>query len=66
MSRGIDPDVADPQRCHSHPDVPDTWPSRAELQAYVAANRAAVLQHGGLDKAGTDAEVMRRVSTFVR
>lgn len=64
MSRGIDPDVADPQHCHSHPEVPDKWPSRQELRAYVAATRAAILQHGGLDNCCTDSEVMRRVCSF--
>lgn len=27
MSRGIDPDVGNPQKYHSHPEVPDKWPS---------------------------------------
>src|SRR5687767_4226299 len=25
FSRGIDPDVDDPSRCHAHPDVPERW-----------------------------------------
>ena len=33
LSRGIDPDVADPSKCHSHPEVPTRWPSHRELQA---------------------------------
>ncbi|CAO3574350.1 unnamed protein product [Mortierella alpina] len=27
FERGIDPDVDDPTKCHSHSAVPDTWPS---------------------------------------
>ena len=42
LSRGIDPDVADPSKCHSHPEVPTRWPSRAELQRYSDSVRALV------------------------
>ena len=35
LSRGIDPDVADPSKCHSHPEVPKRWPSRPELQVWT-------------------------------
>lgn len=35
LSRGIDPNVLDPSQCHSHPDVPDAWPTRDQLQSYV-------------------------------
>jgi hypothetical protein len=61
MSRGIDPDVADPSHCHSHPDVPDKWPSRQELCAYVADTRRTILQHGGLDSCCRHEETMRKV-----
>lgn len=27
FSRGIDPDVEDPAKCHSHPDAPSVWPA---------------------------------------
>ncbi len=43
FSRGIDPDVDDPTRCHDHPDVPDRWPSVGEVLAYRDRVRAAVL-----------------------
>ena len=36
LSRGIDPNVLDPSLCHSHPDVPDAWPSKELLLDYVA------------------------------
>lgn len=34
-SRGIDPNMADPSKCHSHPDVPPQWPPQLKVQAYV-------------------------------
>ena len=34
-SRGIDPSMADPSKCHSHPDVPPQWPPQPKVQAYV-------------------------------
>src|SRR5262245_28560603 len=43
FSRGIDPDVDDPTRCHDHPDVPDRWPSVADVLAYRDRVRTAVL-----------------------
>lgn len=44
FSRGIDPVVLDPSKCHSHPEVPPTWPSREEVIRYVAHTRAAVME----------------------
>ncbi len=34
-SRGIDPTMADPTKCHSHPDVPTEWPAKPQVQDYV-------------------------------
>ncbi|RDW74477.1 DUF323 domain protein [Aspergillus mulundensis] len=34
FERGIDPDVDDPEKCHSHSDIPDEWPSRSEILDY--------------------------------
>ena len=31
FERGIDPDVDDPTQCHSHSEVPDTWPELREM-----------------------------------
>ncbi|KAG0283315.1 hypothetical protein BGZ96_012324 [Linnemannia gamsii] len=33
FERGIDPDVEDPTKCHSHSEVPDTWP---EVETIIA------------------------------
>ncbi|MCO5570867.1 hypothetical protein L7F22_024596 [Adiantum nelumboides] len=35
FSRGIDPSVLDPSKCHKHPPPPPEWPSRDCLHAYV-------------------------------
>lgn len=44
LSRGVDPSVLDPTQCHhSHPPVPPEWPSRAQLEAYVAGVRRQLL-----------------------
>ncbi|GJD12166.1 Meiotically up-regulated gene 158 protein [Galdieria sulphuraria] len=34
FERGIDPDVDDPAKCHSHPEFPDTWPSKVQIYRY--------------------------------
>jgi ergothioneine biosynthesis protein EgtB len=44
FSRGIDPDVDDPTRCHDHPDIPDRWPSVPEVLVYRDRVRAALLE----------------------
>jgi len=35
FSRGIDPDVADPSKCHSHPEAPQKWPTQSQILQYV-------------------------------
>lgn len=35
FSRGIDPIVLDPSRCHHHPKTPVTWPSKDVLLQYI-------------------------------
>ncbi len=44
FSRGIDPDVDDPERCHDHPDVPEHWPALDTVLAYRDRVRAEVLR----------------------
>ncbi len=44
FSRGIDPDVDDPERCHDHPEAPERWPYLATVLAYRDRVRAAVLE----------------------
>jgi ergothioneine biosynthesis protein EgtB len=55
FSRGIDPDVDDPTRCHDHPEVPATWPAVPEVLVYRDRVRAALLDAGAAvaDRAST-------------
>ncbi|WYZ45172.1 hypothetical protein EsH8_VIII_000488 [Colletotrichum jinshuiense] len=34
FERGIDPDVDNPEKCHSHSEIPDEWPSVEQILAY--------------------------------
>lgn len=43
FSRGIDPNVVDPTKCHSHPEVPQEWPTREDIEAYVQKTRGKLL-----------------------
>ena len=43
FSRGIDPSVLDPSMCHSHPDVPEEWPSREAIVTFAAKTRDIIL-----------------------
>ncbi|HEV8342360.1 MAG TPA: SUMF1/EgtB/PvdO family nonheme iron enzyme, partial [Candidatus Binatia bacterium] len=51
FSRGIDPDV-DTGTCHSHPDIPQSWPDLAEVVDYRDRVRAALFE--SLDFARSD------------
>jgi formylglycine-generating enzyme required for sulfatase activity len=34
FERGIDPDVDNPEVCHEHSEIPDTWPALEEILSY--------------------------------
>ncbi|EAW14417.1 DUF323 domain protein [Aspergillus clavatus NRRL 1] len=34
FERGIDPDVDNPEQCHSHSEIPDEWPRLSEILEY--------------------------------
>ncbi|MCJ1472359.1 hypothetical protein MMC13_001006 [Lambiella insularis] len=34
FERGIDPDVDNPESCHAHSEIPDTWPPTEEILFY--------------------------------
>lgn len=42
FERGIDPDVDNPEICHPHSEVPDTWPPLEEMLDYQASVRDKV------------------------
>ncbi|KAL2868087.1 DUF323 domain protein [Aspergillus lucknowensis] len=61
FERGIDPDVDDPEKCHSHSEIPDEWPSRSEILDYqerVRNRLRSVLQMPGLDQNKTLGEAL--------
>ncbi|KAI9090187.1 histidine-specific methyltransferase [Phlyctochytrium arcticum] len=43
FERGMDPDMDDPSMCHSHSEVPDTWPEAAEIHTFTRQIRDVVL-----------------------
>ncbi|KAI5060176.1 hypothetical protein GOP47_0025114 [Adiantum capillus-veneris] len=59
FSRGIDPSVLDPFKCHNHPQVPPEWPSREALCAYVGQVRSMVT------KAVMDGTIPMRLVCFL-
>ena len=34
FERGIDPDVDNPEQCHSHSEIPDSWPPASEILGF--------------------------------
>jgi formylglycine-generating enzyme required for sulfatase activity len=40
--RGIDPDVDNPEQCHSHSEIPDSWPELEAILAYQTRVRQRV------------------------
>ncbi|RAL14979.1 DUF323 domain protein [Aspergillus homomorphus CBS 101889] len=42
FERGIDPDVDDPEKCHSHSEIPDEWPAVDEILDYQERVRSRV------------------------
>ncbi|KAJ7297691.1 hypothetical protein O6H91_Y041700 [Diphasiastrum complanatum] len=43
FSRGMDPIVVDPSKCHAHPGAPQQWPDIDTLKAYVQRTRAKIM-----------------------
>ncbi|KAJ5561057.1 Methyltransferase domain of unknown function DUF2260 [Penicillium sp. DV-2018c] len=49
FERGIDPDVEDPEKCHSHSKIPDEWPPLDEILDYqerVRTRARSILEEG--------------------
>lgn len=47
FSRGVDPDVDQPDKCHDHPQAPTQWPSWDAVMVYCDAVRNAVRTQSG-------------------
>ncbi|CEL04617.1 hypothetical protein ASPCAL05745 [Aspergillus calidoustus] len=61
FERGIDPDVDDPEKCHSHSEIPDEWPSRSDILEYqdrVRNRLQSVLQRPSLSPDRTLGEAL--------
>ncbi|ORY63132.1 C-type lectin protein [Pseudomassariella vexata] len=43
FERGIDPDVDNPELCHSHSEIPDEWPSVEDILTYQEQVRTRLL-----------------------
>lgn len=56
FERGIDPDVDNPERCHSHSETPTEWPPVQEIVAYQndVRKRLRSLYDGGAEKITRD------------
>lgn len=44
FERGIDPDVDNPEHCHSHSEIPDEWPPVEEILQYQDTVRARLAE----------------------
>ncbi|KAE8354165.1 Aldehyde/histidinol dehydrogenase [Aspergillus coremiiformis] len=42
FERGVDPDVDDPEKCHSHSEIPDEWPALDNILDYQEQVRSRV------------------------
>ncbi|KAJ3519183.1 hypothetical protein NM208_g14225 [Fusarium decemcellulare] len=42
FERGIDPDVDNPEKCHTHSEIPDEWPPIEEIFVYQSRVRSRV------------------------
>ncbi|KAM0157134.1 hypothetical protein ACHAQE_006114 [Botrytis cinerea] len=42
FERGIDPDVDNPEQCHSHSEIPDEWPPLEDILSYQEKVRTKV------------------------
>ncbi|KAL1969641.1 hypothetical protein VTN77DRAFT_8194 [Rasamsonia byssochlamydoides] len=53
FERGIDPDVDNPELCHSHSEIPDEWPPLGEILNYqerVRSRVQSIMKTDGLQK----------------
>lgn len=56
FERGIDPDVDNPEKCHAHSEIPDTWPALEEILAFQdrVRNRVITLHQSGAVEANKE------------
>jgi formylglycine-generating enzyme required for sulfatase activity len=61
FERGIDPDVDNPEICHDHSEIPDTWPPLEEMLEYQARVRTRFLAAIKSGEASTDRKLTRSI-----
>jgi len=54
FERGVDPDVDNPDLCHAHSEIPDSWPPTEEVITFQGRVRQRVANLYGSDVAQTD------------
>ncbi|TIA55540.1 hypothetical protein D6C79_00388 [Aureobasidium pullulans] len=59
FERGIDPDVDDPEQCHSHSEIPDSWPPAPEILDFQSRVRVRVNKLYASGQATNDRAVSR-------
>ncbi|KAI5239406.1 hypothetical protein E4T43_06782 [Aureobasidium subglaciale] len=59
FERGIDPDVDDPEQCHAHSEIPDSWPPATEILDFQSKVRIRVKKLYASGQAVKDRAVSR-------
>ena len=59
FERGIDPDVDNPEQCHAHSEIPDTWPPVEEILTFQGRVRDRARALYKSDTAGIDRRLGR-------
>jgi formylglycine-generating enzyme required for sulfatase activity len=68
FERGIDPDVDNPDHCHSHSETPDEWPALDDILEYQGKVRAriqAIYKNGEQKGHGVEEGIGRNVARGV-
>ena len=61
FERGIDPDVDNPDHCHAHSEIPDSWPPAEEIMEFQERVRDRMRRLYELQAPGKDRKVGRAV-----
>lgn len=59
FERGIDPDVDNPEMCHAHSEIPETWPPAEDVLAYQERVRERTRELYNIKKTETTHKIGR-------
>jgi formylglycine-generating enzyme required for sulfatase activity len=59
FERGVDPDVDNPEKCHAHSEIPDSWPPSNEILDFQSRVRTRVKKLYASGQATNDRAVSR-------